>query len=155
MPVEENVINCFWDVESSGEPNSAVGTGLTTAEMQEMNTFLNAGWDFVGETTNGGSDDWAMPGGSGYPVLWYELPVAPVLPTFAGGTGEPEDPYLISSAEQLNSIGHNPRLMDKHFRVISDLDLSGTTFYMIAKRPYVFSGTFDGAGHTISNIIMG
>ncbi|MDH4241799.1 MAG: hypothetical protein OEW48_19740, partial [Phycisphaerae bacterium] len=53
-----------------------------------------------------------------------------------------------------NSIGHNPRLMDKHFRVISDLDLNGLKYYMIANGPYVFSGTFDGAGHTISNILL-
>jgi hypothetical protein len=122
--------------------------------MQDANTFLDAGWDFVGETTNGGSDDWAMPAGGGYPVLWYQLPVAPDLPTFAGGSGTAGDPYLIETEGQLNRIGHNPRLMDKHFRLISDLDMKGLKYYMIADRPYAFSGTFDGADRTISNILV-
>lgn len=152
FPVGDNVIGCFWDVESSSEPNSVVGTPLTTAQMYDQSTFTIAGWDFVEETDNGGSDDWAMPAGGGYPILWYELPIAPALPTFSGGSGTAGDPYLIGTEAQLNSIGHNPRLMDKHFRVISDLDLSGTTFYMIADRPYAFTGTFDGDNHTISNI---
>ncbi|MHC4098810.1 MAG: GEVED domain-containing protein, partial [Planctomycetota bacterium] len=151
----ENIVNgCFWDVQSSGEPNSAAGTGLTTAQMYDKNTFINAGWDFVGESANGGSDDWSMPAGGGYPILWHELPVPPALPSFAGGSGTAGDPYLIGTETQLNSIGHNPRLMDKHFELISDLDLNGIKYYMIAGRPCVFSGTFDGADHTISNILV-
>jgi len=95
-----------------------------------------------------------MPAGGGYPILWHELGVPPALPTFAGGSGSVGDPYLIETEAQLNSIGHNPRLMDKHFELISDLDLNGIKYYMISNRPYVFSGTFDGAGHTISNILL-
>jgi len=147
-----NVVGCFWDMESSGEPNSAAGIGLTTALMQDENTFTDAGWDFTEETDNGGSDDWAMPAGGGYPVLWYELPVTPPLPTFAGGSGTAEDPYLIETKQQLNSIGHNPRLMDKHFKLISDIDMNSEKFYQIANAPYSFCGTFDGDNLTISNI---
>jgi len=152
--LEDNTIGCFWDVQSSGEPNSAAGIPLTTAQMYNQNTFIDAGWDFAGEVANGGSDDWAMPAGGGYPILWHELPVPPALPTFAGGSGAPGNPYLIGTEAQLNSIGHNPRLMDKHFKLISDLDMQGLKCYMIANRPYLFSGTFDGAGHTISNITL-
>jgi len=32
---------------------------------------------------------------------------------FAGGTGEPNDPYLIATAEQLNAVGADPNLWDK------------------------------------------
>ena len=154
FPVGDNVRGCFWDVQSSGEPNSAAGTPQTTAQMYDENTFINAGWDFIGEVTNGGSDDWAMPAGGGYPILWHELGVPPALPTFAGGSGTAGDPYLIGTESQLNSIGHNPRLMDKHFELISDLDMQGLKCYMIANGPYAFSGTFDGADHTISNIVL-
>jgi hypothetical protein len=154
FPVDDNVLGCFWDVESSSEPNSAAATPLTTAQMYDQNTFINAGWDFVGEVANGSSDDWAMPVGGGYPILWHELPVPPALPTFAGGSGTAVDPYLIETEAQLNSIGHNSRLMDKHFELISDLDMQGLKCYMIANRPYMFSGTFDGAGHTISDIVL-
>ncbi|HIJ71667.1 MAG TPA: DNRLRE domain-containing protein [Planctomycetes bacterium] len=154
FPVEDNVIGCFWDVESSGDPNSAAGTGLTTAEMQNMDSFIDAGWDFLVETANGGSDDWVMLSGGGYPVLWHELPFEPPLPAFAGGSGTVAAPYLIATETQLNSIGHNPRLMDKHFRLISDLDMGGIQFHRIATEPYEFSGTFDGAGYVISDIFI-
>ena len=54
------VTSCFWDIETSGLSYSDGGTGLTTAEMQDINTFLDAGWDFVGETANGTDDIWTM-----------------------------------------------------------------------------------------------
>ena len=152
FPIRDHVVNCFWDVASSNTPNSPAATGLDTTAMQDVNTYLAVGWDFVGELANGGSDDWAMPPGGGYPVLWHELTPMPPLPTFAGGSGTVGNPYLIATADQLNSVGHNSRLMDKHFKLAADLDLEGSKYYVIAPRPYEFTGTFDGNDHAISNI---
>lgn|GEM_PF-2265152 len=74
------VTSCFWDKQTSGRITSAGGTGKTTAEMQDINTFLSAGWDFVGETTNGTDDYWQITAGS-YPTLFYsEAEVPPILP---------------------------------------------------------------------------
>ena len=42
---------------------------------------------------------------------------------FAGGTGEPNDPYLIATAEQLISIGSDPSLLNKHYLMVNDIDL--------------------------------
>ena len=42
---------------------------------------------------------------------------------FAGGTGEPNNPYQIATAEQLISIGDDPNLLDKHFELINDIDM--------------------------------
>ena len=146
------VIGCYWDTTSSQQPGSALGTGMDTAAMQTQSTFTDAGWDFVGETQNGRIDDWAMPAGGGYPVLWYQLPTAPPLPSFAGGSGTQTAPYQIATVDQLNSIGHNTRLMDKHFRLVNDLDLAGQPYTMIANGAYAFMGSFDGNSHTIRNI---
>ncbi|MEJ2705274.1 MAG: hypothetical protein P8Z79_22770, partial [Sedimentisphaerales bacterium] len=44
---------------------------------------------------------------------------------FGGGTGTPDDPYLIYTAEQLNAIGADSQNMDKHFKLMADIDLSG------------------------------
>ena len=49
------------------------GTSKTTAEMQTASTFLDAGWDFVDETTNGTEDIWWILEGKNYPRLWWEL----------------------------------------------------------------------------------
>jgi hypothetical protein len=39
--------------------------------MQRLDTFLNAGWDFVGENVNGKMDVWFLPAGD-YPRLFWE-----------------------------------------------------------------------------------
>jgi hypothetical protein len=65
-------ITNFWDIETSGQTTSAEGTGKTTAEMQTSSTFLEAGWDFVGETENGTEDIWWINEGKDYPRLWWE-----------------------------------------------------------------------------------
>ncbi len=64
--------NCFWDTQTSGQASSRGGTGKTTVEMQTASTFLNAGWDFVGETANGVEDVWWILEGKDYPRLWWE-----------------------------------------------------------------------------------
>jgi hypothetical protein len=147
------VIESFWDIETSGQATSAGGTGKTTAEMQNPNTFLDAGWDFVGETNNGPSDDWAVPDGGGYMILSWVLPEneLPPLPTFSGGTGEANDPYIISTTVDLNSIGHNSRLMTAHFELVNDINLAGISFSMIGGPEEPFAGVFDGNGHKIFN----
>jgi hypothetical protein len=64
---------CFWDVETSGQLTGLHGTGKSTAEMQTAATFLEAGWDFVGETANGTEDICWILDGQDYPRLWWEL----------------------------------------------------------------------------------
>jgi hypothetical protein len=66
------VLGCFWDIQTSGQTISAGATGKTTAEMRTAKTFINAGWDFVGETTNGTEDVWWIDEGKDYPKLWWE-----------------------------------------------------------------------------------
>jgi hypothetical protein len=67
------VTGSFWDAQTSGQTASHGGTGQTTAEMQTAKTFLDAGWDFVGETANGTEDLWWISEGRDYPRLWWEV----------------------------------------------------------------------------------
>jgi len=85
---------------------------------------------------------------------------------FAGGTGEPNDPYQIATAQQLISIGDDPILLEKHYVLVNDIDLDpnlpgGKVFTEAVIAPYEmyrqitpFSGSLDGNGHSISNILM-
>jgi len=146
-----NLAASFWDRETSGLAASAGGTGKTTAEMQDPNTFMAVGWDFVGQP-DGPHDIWARPEGGGYPILWWQQSPLPELPRFSGGSGEPNDPYTISTSDELNSIGHNPRLMKSHFRLIADLDLNDLRFYPIGDYNHPYGGVFDGCTHTISHL---
>ena len=66
------VTDSFWDIQTSGQKWSFEGTGKTTTEMQTADTFLEAGWDYVGETENGTEDIWWIDEGQDYPRLWWE-----------------------------------------------------------------------------------
>jgi hypothetical protein len=81
---------------------------------------------------------------------------------FAGGTGEPNDPYQIATAEQLLSIGSEPTLMDKHFVLVNDIDLdpngaAGQVFdgpVIAGDITNPFAGVLDGNGHSILNFTV-
>ena len=79
----------------------------------------------------------------------------PAEAQYGGGSGEPNDPYLIYTAEQMNTIGADPNDWDKHFKLMDDIDLSaytGKDFNIIGNwSGLAFAGVFDGSGHTISN----
>ena len=64
--------NCFWNTQTSGQANSAGGMGFTSAQMKDIQTYLAAGWDFVGETANGAEDIWTICSGKDYPRLAWE-----------------------------------------------------------------------------------
>jgi|GEM_PF-877175 len=84
---------------------------------------------------------------------------------FAGGSGTAEDPWQIANAEQLDRVRDD---LKAHYILTEDIDLSGYenwipigAFQSLSDAPedaevphpdYAFTGTFDGAGHTISNL---
>ena len=147
---DDGISGSFWDIQTSGQVDSHAGVSKTTLEMQDPQTFIDVGWDFAGAPDKPGNT-WAEPEGGGYPVLKWQVSPTSELPAFSGGTGEIEDPYLISTAEELNNIGSNPRLMSAHFKLIDNIDLAGIDFNMIASQYFQFQGTFDGNDHTISH----
>lgn len=71
--VYSETVGAFWDVQTSKQATSYGGVGLTTAQMQTAAPFLEAGWDFVGETANGTEDIWWIDEGQDYPRLGWEL----------------------------------------------------------------------------------
>ena len=76
---------------------------------------------------------------------------------YGGGTGEPNDPYLIYTADQMNAIGADSNDWDKHFKLTADIYLggyTGTSFNIIGPNLTTpFTGVFDGNDHTVSNFI--
>ena len=84
---------------------------------------------------------------------------------YSSGTGTPEDPYQIATAHDLVDLGNDPNDYDKYFILTADIDLSGYTFKqaVIASdtapniwgfQGTVFSGSFDGNDHKISNLTV-
>ena len=52
----------------------------------------------------------------------------PAYAKYSGGMGDPNDPYQIATAESLILLGDSPEDYDKHFILISDIDLSDRMF---------------------------
>jgi len=70
-----NVTACFWDVNTSGQATSAGGEGKTTEEMQDIDTYVNAGWDF--SYTDGNPADWFIQIDE-YPILVWQISPADI-----------------------------------------------------------------------------
>jgi uncharacterized repeat protein (TIGR02543 family) len=67
--------NCFWDVQTSGQPTSAGGTEETTAEMKNIATFSGAGWNIVAvanPSTRNSAYIWNIVDGQTYPFLSWQ-----------------------------------------------------------------------------------
>jgi hypothetical protein len=86
---------------------------------------------------------------------------------FAGGSGTAEDPWRIATAEQFDEVRNH---LDGQFVLTGDIDLASFenwtpmgAFVPVSDAPedeetpvleLAFTGTFDGGGHTISNITI-
>ncbi len=66
------------------------------------------------------------------------------------GTGTKEDPYLISTAEDLSLVAGDPTA---HYQQTNDIDLGGELFSGIALTSSpAFQGTYDGKNYMIKNL---
>ncbi len=138
-----SITSSFWDIETSSQSTSAGGTGLTTTQMQDIITYLEAGWDFIDEMDNGTCNYWVIQEGS-YPGLAV---FSGILPIESNGSGTPDDPYLLTDANELGSVWTHPRAC---YRLETDIDLSGIAWNSAVVPG--FGGVFDGNGHVISNL---
>ena len=142
------VVNSFWDIETSGRLESeGGGIGKTTEEMKTASTFFSWGvCSYEGI--------WTIDDGNDYPrLVWEGKPgelLVHRLTDFIEGAGTEGYPYLVSTAEQLNSIGLFPCELDKYYRLVNDVNLAAYTsseFNIIGP----FTGVFDGNDHRVLN----
>lgn len=150
-----NAVNCFWDVQTSGTGTSAGGRGRTTEQMTQSANYI--GWNTPAQTF------WTIHEGVSYPKLAWEGQAGTPLEaqTFSDlvpGAGTADDPYRISTAEQLNAIGLYEAVWGGVFRLENDIILTifsgtGAEFNRIGVcRSKQFTGTFDGNGHVIRHL---
>ncbi len=91
-------------------------------------------------------------------------------PSFSGGTGTQEDPWLITSQEDLIALAEflnsgNAETFDTedagigncygyYFKQTADIDLTGVSWEPIGySGSYYFAGNYDGDGHSITNAV--
>ncbi|MEW5798839.1 MAG: GLUG motif-containing protein [Bacteroidota bacterium] len=153
------VTNCFWDTQTSGTSTSSGGTGKTTALLKSPDTYAIAGWD---------SSYWYREPdqsfNSGYPYLkWQNTSGTPLSLQLVqpSGSGTSADPYLVANLNNLFWITQNNSSWNKYFQQTADINAAqdtswdgGNGFSPIGNSSTQFTGTYDGNGHTISNLFV-
>ena len=127
-----DIQNCFWDTETSGQLSSAGGTGKTTTEMKNIATYtdisttgLDTPWDFADNPFNDEStnDYWNIDPNinNGYPFLdepYVEvnddenIPEVPEISTLNGNYPNPFNPettisYSLAETGRVNIVVYN------------------------------------------------
>jgi len=177
---EGDAANSFWDTESSGVTISNGGTGLLTVQLKIKQTFLDAGWDFAGETASGTEDIWDMDGvtNNGYPFLTWMTHMLPEAVAPSAGNGTEDDPYQIASLENLYWIAADTLNFHSHYIQTADINAAETRNWFVGNhdndpetpdepmgwKPIGgfsevealgrFSGSYDGQGHIIDSLYI-
>jgi hypothetical protein len=129
-----------WDSSESYQPS--IQTTLPSEWLNYNTTYY---WRVRYKDNRGTWSIWASP----WSFTTCETPAK-----YSGGTGEPNDPYRIATAEDLNDIGNHKRDWSRQFILVNDINLAefaGTQFNIIANGTTKFTGVFDGNDHRIWN----
>ena len=164
------VSNSFWDIQTSGQTESAGGTGKTSAEMKNLLTFTNAGWLFPPSENPVWHIDESLsaPANNGYPTLaWQDLTHHRISPFLQdpGQANSSANPYLIANWENLYWISQNPDYWDKHYLQTADIDFAdavpaittwneNTGWSPIGNTGTNFTGTYNGNSKTVSGLYI-
>ncbi len=82
---------------------------------------------------------------------------------YSGGTGDPNDPYIIATPNDLNDIGNHTEDLGAYFVMVHDINMIDYVFNTAVIAPDTdiyrawyngtpFTGCFNGEGHVISNL---
>ncbi|WP_179097697.1 S-layer homology domain-containing protein [Paenibacillus sp. FSL H7-0331] len=144
--------------------DNASGSSESVINGATSRTYFTGGKEYLGKYIRFEVTPVAATGkatGIAVKSAWY----GPIVHPFAGGAGLEADPWLIETAEQLNSIryylypiGH-PQYKKGYYKLTADIDLGiapyneGTGWVPLGTTMAIpFTGKFDGDGHTISNL---
>ncbi|NDW13561.1 hypothetical protein D0T50_11765 [Bacteroides sp. 214] len=108
-----------------------------------------------------GANDWTAPTLSYYDETVAAQNSLSLTENYAGGNGTKDDPYQIASASQLRRLAlqvgfNNQNQAGKYFKLTTNIYVwSVAEWKPIGSEGGVFSGNFDGGGHTISGNLTG
>ena len=138
-----------WDVDVSGLSTSFGGQGKSSQDMMSAATYR--GW--------GEGAQWTLNEGLDTPrLVWEDQPgllIVDAPHTYGGGTGQPQDPYQIWTAEHMLSIGYSRSDFQSSFALMADIDFAEVdpnAVVPIGTLGLPFIGVLDGRGHTIRNM---
>ena len=150
-----NIQNCFYYVY--GGPLSKFGTALDDQGLLERGSFVK--FDFVGDSSDGTEDIWAIDSGFMPRLSWQTSPgfeppyILDTINTTLSGYGSISDPFIIANKTDLLEFRNNTALRIGNYKMTDSVDISGTTYpeAFIAQN---FNGSFDGNNNTIFNMVI-
>lgn len=144
----------YWNKELYNGTDAVGGIGLSTSQTTGFNALkYMEGFDF--------ENTWQLCQGD-YPQLKAFTTCKPLQTGYAGGSGTKDDPYLISSEQQLdwlrfevNELGTDT--LDVYYELIKSLDFSKYDSDGVLENGNwvpikTFKGYFNGKGHSIENL---
>lgn len=79
----------------------------------------------------------------------FEIQTLGSPPLFAGGSGTTDDPYQIATCQHLQHMNTN---LTAQYVLVADISCSGHDFEPIGSSSMRFTGSLNGAGHSIASI---
>ena len=144
----DEVINSYWTPETTNKIESAGGEIRFLYQMQYQNSYKD--WDF--------EETWAIGDGEKATTAYLrDMPIPesvylenynPI--TFEGGDGTEENPYIIVTSKQLESM---KLCLSAHYKLGANIDLiSYKNWEPLGNETNKFTGSLDGAEYKISNL---
>ena len=138
--------NSFYDgVKSNLAPKRSyeMCSRLTTG-MARQQSYTDWNFDTI----------WAIDENTSYPYLKdlskpSNVNITLPLKDVETGTGSIDNPYIISTKEQLNNVKFD---LTANYKLANDIDLEGIDFIPIGNKVAPFIRTFDGNGYSIKNL---
>ncbi|MBR0177374.1 MAG: leucine-rich repeat protein, partial [Bacteroidales bacterium] len=91
-------------------------------------------------------------------MLALLAPAAAWAQSFSGGSGTETAPYLIATTDDMDALASQVNggnsFSGTYFKMTADLDYTGKGYSIIGNYDNRFCGSFNGDGHTISNVTL-
>ena len=91
-------------------------------------------------------------------LLALLAPAAAWAQSFSGGSGTETAPYLIATTDDMDALASQVNggnsFSGTYFKMTADLDYTGKGYSIIGNYDNRFCGSFNGDGHTISNVTL-
>ncbi len=151
---------------STSQANPIISTG-TLVKIDAVNGYqTKANVDFTSQITIESGNNYYIRAYSTNPNSTVYSNVVTVISTSLSGKGTNDDPYLITSLDDLQTLSENTILWGSYFQQTADINATGTEgwndglgFSPIGDDPnygsrqqVAFSGHYDGNGYSISNL---
>lgn len=140
--------NSYWTPETTKQEDSKTGTRKNVQSLLFSSGY--ASWDF--------SSIWTIENGKTLAYLKNVTKPESVKKENINyqafdiiGGGTQSDPYIITTAIQLQKINEN---LEASYKLGANIDLTGLQWTVIGNQKYPFTGRLDGNGYTISNLSL-